>query len=269
VSAGRTVASSRVETVTLMTPEMSNFGGSVHGGHVLRLVDQIAYACAATYSGQYCVTRSVDRVDFRVPVRVGELLTLRAQVNYVGRTSMEVGVRAEARDPRSGEARHTNSCYLTMVAVDEARRPAAVPALVCETDEDRRRFSEGALRRNRAQLLEVVEAAEEAQRRAVERSPLALLVLDGATGRVADANASACALLGTSEAELGARTLWELHPERERERARRLWEEASAACFAEGELVYLSARGELSLRVSAWTLALPGRSLVQQALRPA
>ncbi len=260
----RSVASSRLETVTLMTPEMSNFGGNVHGGHVLRLIDQIAYACAASYSGEYCVTRSVDRVDFRVPVRVGELLVLRAQVNYVGRTSMEVGVRAEAREPRSGEVRHTNSCYLTMVAVDEERRPTPVPPLLRETDEDRRRFLEGARRRRRAELLELIDDAEARQRERVEGSPLAQLRLGD--GEVRDANSAAQALLGREEAALVGEPLTALQPPEAREQAARLLAEVAAHGFAEGELVLTTAGGERPVRARGWSLPLPGRDVVQLAL---
>lgn len=113
----------------LMTPAMANFQGNVHGGDLLKLLDQVAYACASRYSGCYVVTLSVDQVTFKEPIHVGELVTFRASVNYVGRTSMEVGIRVEAEDIRSRRIRHTNSCYFTMVAVDENGKPAAVPPL--------------------------------------------------------------------------------------------------------------------------------------------
>lgn len=113
----------------LMTPAMANFHGNVHGGDLLKLLDQVAYACASRYSGCYVVTLSVDQVTFKEPIHVGELVTFRAAVNYVGRTSMEVGIRVEAEDIRSRRIRHTNSCYFTMVAVDDEGKPVAVPPL--------------------------------------------------------------------------------------------------------------------------------------------
>ena len=111
----------------LMTPDMANFSGKVHGGALLNLLDRVAFACASRWSRRYAVTLSVDQVVFREPIAVGELVTFRAAVNLAGRTSMEVGIRVEAEDIRTGTLRHTNSCYFTMVAVDEDGRPAAVP----------------------------------------------------------------------------------------------------------------------------------------------
>ena len=111
----------------LMTPDMSNFAGSVHGGSLLKLLDQVAYACASRYAGSYVVTLSVDRVLFREPIRVGELVTFSASVNYTGRTSMEIGIRVDAQDVRTGTSRHANSCYFTMVAVDDSGKPLADP----------------------------------------------------------------------------------------------------------------------------------------------
>ena len=102
----------------LMTPDMANFSGNVHGGTILKLLDQVAYACASRYSGSYVVTLSVDKVTFKEPIYVGELVTFMACVNHVGRTSMEIGIRVEAQDIRKRTIRHTNSCYFTMVAVD-------------------------------------------------------------------------------------------------------------------------------------------------------
>ncbi|WP_425351577.1 acyl-CoA thioesterase [Phyllobacterium brassicacearum] len=118
---------SRVEMVVLMTPDMANFSGKVHGGALLNLLDRVAFSCASRYSKQYAVTLSVDQVVFRQPIMVGELVTFRASINYAGRTSMEVGIRVEAENIRSGERRHTNSCYFTMVAVDDDGRPTEVP----------------------------------------------------------------------------------------------------------------------------------------------
>ncbi|OZE32259.1 acyl-CoA thioesterase [Rhodococcus sp. 05-2254-5] len=113
----------------LMTPDMSNFSGNVHGGALLKLLDQVAYACASRYAQTYVVTISVDRVIFREAIHVGELVTFSASVNYTGRTSMEIGIRVDAENIRSGQLRHANSSYFTMVAVDGAGNPAPVPPL--------------------------------------------------------------------------------------------------------------------------------------------
>ncbi|EGV35566.1 acyl-CoA thioesterase [Neisseria weaveri] len=123
----------------LMTPDMANFSGNVHGGDLLKLLDQVAYACASRYSGHYCVTLSVDKVTFKEPIHVGELVTFSASVNHVGRTSMEVGIRVEAQNIRERTVRHTNSCYFTMVAMDNGK-PAAVPPLQLQTEAQRCRF---------------------------------------------------------------------------------------------------------------------------------
>ncbi len=131
----------------LMTPDMANFAGNVHGGTLLKLLDQVAYACASRYSRRYAVTLSVDRVIFREPIRVGEILTLSASVNYTGRTSMEVGIRVDTENVRTGERRHTNSCYFTMVATDDNGRPHPVPQLVPRTELQKRRHQRALDRR--------------------------------------------------------------------------------------------------------------------------
>ena len=132
----------------IMTPEKANFIGNVHGGHILLLVDQVAYACAARYSGHYVVTLSVDNMMFKKPVYVGELLTLNARINYVGNTSMEVGVKIESENLQTGVKRHTNSCYVTMIAVDENMKPTPVTPLALENNErDQRRYEEAKLRK--------------------------------------------------------------------------------------------------------------------------
>ena len=113
----------------LMTPDMANFSGNVHGGTILKLLDQVAYACASRYSGSYVVTLSVDKVTFKEPIHVGELVTFLASVNHVGRTSMEIGIRVEAQNIQKRTVRHTNSCYFTMVAVDEHGKPKQIPPL--------------------------------------------------------------------------------------------------------------------------------------------
>ena len=124
----------------LMTPDMANFSGNVHGGTLLKLLDQVAYSCASRYAGTYVVTLSVDRVLFRDAIKVGELVSFSASVNHTGRTSMEVGIRVETENIRSGTRRHTNSCYFTMVAVDENGKPVEIPRLNLDSDLKRCRF---------------------------------------------------------------------------------------------------------------------------------
>lgn len=133
--------------VVLMTPDMANFSGKVHGGALLNLLDRVAFSCASRYSNQYAVTLSVDQVVFREPINVGELVTFRAAINYAGRTSVEVGIRVEAENIRTGLKRHTNSCYFTMVAVDESGKPTPVPAFSPTEDTDCRRHRAAEIRR--------------------------------------------------------------------------------------------------------------------------
>lgn len=136
-----------LQMTVLMTPDMANFSGHVHGGALLKMLDQVAYACASRYAGAYVVTLSVDRVLFRHAIEVGELVSFSASVNYTGRTSMEVGIRVETENIRTGTRNHTNSCYFTMVAVDAAGDPVPVPPLVPGSDAEQRRFAAGAARR--------------------------------------------------------------------------------------------------------------------------
>jgi len=131
----------------LMTPDMANFSGNVHGGTLLKLLDQVAYSCASRYAGTYVVTISVDRVLFRDAIKVGELVSFSASVNYTGRTSLEVGIRVETENIRSGTRRHTNSCYFTMVAVNAAGQPVPVHPLEPATDRERDWFDAAASRR--------------------------------------------------------------------------------------------------------------------------
>ena len=118
----------------LMTPDMANFAGKVHGGTLLKFLAQVAYSCASRYAGAYAVTLSVDRVLFRDAILVGELVSFSATVNYTGRTSLEVGIRVDTENIRDGTRRHTNSSYFTMVAVDDAGNPVSVPPLVPVTE---------------------------------------------------------------------------------------------------------------------------------------
>lgn len=146
--------SHQLSMTVLMSPEMANFSGKVHGGAVLRLLDQVAYACASRYAGHYVVTLSVDQVIFREPIHVGELVTFLASVNYTGRTSMEIGVKVVTENIREKSVRHTNSCFFTMVALDDERKPTAVPPLQPVTREERRRFAQAQQRRQLRQELE-------------------------------------------------------------------------------------------------------------------
>ncbi len=137
----------RLEMTVLMTPELANFSGKVHGGALLNWLDRVAFSLASRYSGRYAVTLSVDQVTFKQPINVGELVTFRAMVNHTGRSSMEIGIRVESEDIRTGTRRHTDSCYFTMVAVGDDGRPVAVPTLVPGTAEERHRWRAGELRR--------------------------------------------------------------------------------------------------------------------------
>jgi len=135
-----TTVAHQLSMTVLMTPDMANFSGNVHGGHVLKLLDQVAYACASRYAKGYVVTLSVDQVVFRQPIHVGELVTFLASVNYTGTTSMEVGIKVVTENIQSQVVRHANSCFFTMVAVSEEGRPAQVAPLVPATPAERRRF---------------------------------------------------------------------------------------------------------------------------------
>ena len=131
----------------LMTPDTANFAGNVHGGTLLKLLDQAAYACASRYAGRYVVTLSVDQVMFRQPVRVGELVTLLASVNHTGTSSIEVGIKVVAEDIRTQAARHVNSCFFTMVAVDDERKPVPVTPLRPFSPDERRRHAAAVVRK--------------------------------------------------------------------------------------------------------------------------
>lgn len=136
------VSFSQTVITELMIPSYANFGGKIHGGILLSLMDKVAYACASRHAGTYCVTVSVDKVEFLQPVEVGELVSLKASVNYVGRTSLVVGIRVEAQNIKTGLIKHTNSSFFTMVAKDDDNKPTEVPALILENKEDIKRFIE-------------------------------------------------------------------------------------------------------------------------------
>ena len=132
---------SQVTITELMLPAHSNFSGKIHGGYILNLMDQIAFACASKHSRHYCVTASVNKVDFLNPIDVGELVTLKAAVNYTGRTSMVVGVRVESENIQTGNKKHCNSSYFTMVAKDENGKNVSVPGLILDDNQSVRRFA--------------------------------------------------------------------------------------------------------------------------------
>lgn len=141
-----TVNQRELNMSVLMMPDMANFSGNVHGGVLLKLLDQVAYACASRYAGCYVVTLSVDQVLFKQPIHVGELVTFLASVNHVGRTSMEIGIKVVAEDIQKRSVRHTNSCYFTMVAFDDGKAKA-VPPLPLDTDVHKKRFREAEIRK--------------------------------------------------------------------------------------------------------------------------
>lgn len=142
IPTARPVTYSQTTITELMIPSYANFGGKIHGGILLSLMDKVAYACASKHAGTYCVTVSVDKVDFLQPVEVGELVAMHASVNYVGRTSLIVGIRVEAQNVKAGTVKHTNSSYFTMVAKGEDDRPTLVPELILEDREQVKRFIE-------------------------------------------------------------------------------------------------------------------------------
>lgn len=145
------IPESQVTISELMLPSHSNFNGKIHGGYILSLLDQIAFACASKHSGVYCVTASVDTVDFLAPIEIGELVTMKASVNYVGNTSIVIGIRVEAENIQTGAIKHCNSSHFTMVAKDEKGQSVKVPGLILETDNDIRRFVK-AIKRSKMKL---------------------------------------------------------------------------------------------------------------------
>ncbi|MES2458179.1 MAG: acyl-CoA thioesterase [Bacteroidota bacterium] len=134
------VSFSKTVLTELMIPSYSNFGGKIHGGILLSLMDKVAYVCASKHAGNYCVTASIDTVNFLQPIEVGDLVSLMASVNYVGKTSIVVGIRVVSENVKTNEVKHTNTSYFTMVAKDEDNQPAQVPGLVLANSDDIRRF---------------------------------------------------------------------------------------------------------------------------------
>src|SRR5690349_22815308 len=155
------VSSSQTTITELMIPSYANFGGKIHGGIILSLMDKVAYACSSKHAGAYCVTVSVERVEFLQPVEVGELVSLHASVNYVGRSSMIVGIRVEALNVKTGILKHTNSSFFTMVAKGDSNEPEEVPVLILENNEEVKRFIEAKrLKEVRGNLKEAMDDAK-------------------------------------------------------------------------------------------------------------
>ncbi len=143
----------REKTLTmtmLMTPDKANFSGdNVHGGEILKMLDHVAYACAARFTGMYAVTLSVDMVLFTNPIKIGSLVTFFASVNYTGRTSMEIGIKVISEDVKDRTTKHTNVCYFTMICMNKEGKPTPVPKLEIKTEDDKRRYND-AIRRKEA-----------------------------------------------------------------------------------------------------------------------
>jgi len=157
----------------LMTPDTANFAGNVHGGTILKLLDQVAYSCASRYAARYVVTLSVDQVRFRQPVHVGELVTFLAAVNHTGTSSMEVGIKVVAQNIRSQQTRHVVSCFFTMVAMDDHGKPAPVTPLRPFTPDEKRRHAAAVVRRQLRQEFDqrAAQALEASGRQAAAQQP--------------------------------------------------------------------------------------------------
>ena len=159
------VSHSETTLTELMIPSYSNFGGKIHGGVILSLMDKIAYVCAAKHADAYCVTASVDTVDFLAPVEVGELVSLLASVNYVGNSSLVVGIKVISENVKSHVVKHTNTSYITMVAIDEDNKPLQVPGLILDNIIETRRFYDAL---NRKQLKKAFKREEAEFKKAFE-----------------------------------------------------------------------------------------------------
>jgi acyl-CoA hydrolase len=143
----KTVAYSQTTLTELMIPSYSNFGGKIHGGVILSLMDKVAYVCAAKHADAYCVTASIDTVDFLAPVEVGELVSLLASVNYVGTSSLIIGIKVISENVKTHVVKHTNTSYFTMVALDDNNKPIQVPGLILQNSNEIRRFYEASRRK--------------------------------------------------------------------------------------------------------------------------
>lgn len=147
------VSESKTEISQLMMPQHANLAGVVFGGTILALADSVAYVCASRHAGPNVVTVSVDRVDFKEPIRIGELVTCMACVNFVGKSSMEVGIKIMAEDLKTAKKRHTNSCYFTMVRLDDSGKSIPAPGIILESTDEKRRHRNAQKRRAARDLL--------------------------------------------------------------------------------------------------------------------
>jgi len=175
----KTISESETTITELMIPSYANFGGKVHGGILLSLMDKVAYVCASKHSGGYCVTVAVENVEFLSPVEVGELVSMKASVNFVGKTTMIVGIRVESLQPKTGIVKHTNSSYFTMAAKDTNNQLTAVPGLILQSKKELRRFCEGKLIRSFSK-----------QKRELLKSDMADVPFEGMIEMVNDENCS-------------------------------------------------------------------------------
>ena len=141
------VSESQVEIAQLMMPTDANPTGNVHGGTIMKIIDEAGGIAALRHSHKNCVTASVDKIDFISPVFIGNLITAKSSINFVSRTSMEIGVRVEAENIKTGQKKHVASAYLTYVALDPRNRPTEIPQIIPETEEEKRRFEEAKQRR--------------------------------------------------------------------------------------------------------------------------
>jgi len=141
------VSDSETILTELMIPSYSNFGGKIHGGVILSLMDKVAYVCAAKHADTYCVTAAIERVDFLAPVEVGDLVSLLASINYTGNSSLVVGIRVIAENIKTHQVKHTNTSYFTMVAFGDDNKPVKVPGLILENHKEAYRFHKGLLRK--------------------------------------------------------------------------------------------------------------------------
>lgn len=142
------VSDSATVITELMIPSYSNFGGKIHGGVILSLMDKVAYVCATKHADAYCVTAAIERVDFLAPVEVGELVSLLASVNYTGNSSLVVGIKVISENIKTHQVKHTNTCYFTMVAFGDDQKPVKVPGLILENHREAFRFHKSLLRKN-------------------------------------------------------------------------------------------------------------------------
>jgi acyl-CoA hydrolase len=137
----------RTEMTVLVTPEMANFNGRMHGGELLKILDKVAYTCASRFCGEYVVTISVDKVIFKQPIFIGELVTFLASVNYTGNTSLEVGIKVISEDIKKRTVRDCNTSYFTMVAMDEKGNKVIVPQLELKSSIQKERYQKAVERR--------------------------------------------------------------------------------------------------------------------------